>query len=294
MAHVNSADGLLFPIGRLVLGSLYEPQTTDATGGPLVVKSGVKKGQPQIKYFFAVAIPKGKESHWAETEWGAIIWQTGHSGFPQGQAKSNPNFAWKIVDGDSQAPNSKGTVPCDREGYPGNWVISFSSGFAPKLVTEEGNPLPTEQIIKNGYYVQVYGSVSANDAPLQPGVFVNHHIVAFSGFGESLISGPDPKSVGFGGALPAGASRTPVAQFTPPTPVIVQPSHMASPVSVSVPVAPAIAPYPAILTPPIAPPPAPVAPVRIMTAKANGVTYEQYIGIGWTDAQLIQHGMMQP
>jgi len=42
----------------------------------------------------------------------------------------------------------------------------------------------------------------------------------------------------------------------------------------------------------MAPPPAPVAPVRQMTAAANGVTYEAYVAAGWSDAQLVQNGMM--
>jgi len=56
--------------------------------------------------------------------------------------------------------------------------------------------------------------------------------------------------------------------------------------------------YAAAAAPP-APPPAPPAPppVRtgpILTAKANGATYEQLIAAGWTDATLIQNGLMIP
>ena len=43
---------------------------------------------------------------------------------------------------------------------------------------------------------------------------------------------------------------------------------------------------------PMAPPPAPAAPVRQMTAAANGVTYEAYVAAGWSDAQLVQNGLM--
>lgn len=35
-------------------------------------------------------------------------------------------------------------------------------------------------------------------------------------------------------------------------------------------------------------------PVRIMLPKAGGVPYDSYIAQGWTDAQLVQHGMMAP
>ena len=43
---------------------------------------------------------------------------------------------------------------------------------------------------------------------------------------------------------------------------------------------------------PMAPPPAPAAPVRQMTAAAQGIPYESYIQQGWTDAQLVQNGLM--
>jgi len=39
---------------------------------------------------------------------------------------------------------------------------------------------------------------------------------------------------------------------------------------------------------------APPPPMRRMTAAANGATYDAMIAQGWTDALLIQHGMMLP
>ena len=41
---------------------------------------------------------------------------------------------------------------------------------------------------------------------------------------------------------------------------------------------------------PVAPP---AAPVRRMTAKAGGHSYETLISGGWTDATLVQHGLME-
>src|SRR6185437_2352094 len=156
---------LLTPVGRLVMGSLYEPQTTDAEGKPLVIKSGAKAGQPQVRYFFALAISKGAESHWSETSWGSKIWNVGHASFPQGQAH-NPTFAWKIVDGDSAIPNKKGVKPIDREGYPGHWVLSFSSSFAPGIYNSDGSQQILEQDAVNlGDYIQVYGNVQGNESP---------------------------------------------------------------------------------------------------------------------------------
>lgn len=48
--------------------------------------------------------------------------------------------------------------------------------------------------------------------------------------------------------------------------------------------APVPAPVPAVSLPPV--------PVAVMTAAATG-TYEDYMGAGWTDQQLIEHGLME-
>ena len=63
------------PVGRLLMGSLYNPQTTDMEGNPLVIRSGPNAGQPKVQYFFAVGIPKGLETHWSQTPWGQLIWK---------------------------------------------------------------------------------------------------------------------------------------------------------------------------------------------------------------------------
>ena len=51
-------------------------------------------------------------------------------------------------------------------------------------------------------------------------------------------------------------------------------------------------PPPAAAPAPMASPPAPAAPVRQMTAAAQGIPYESYVAQGWTDAQLVQNGLM--
>ncbi len=35
-------------------------------------------------------------------------------------------------------------------------------------------------------------------------------------------------------------------------------------------------------------------PTKVMTPAAQGVTYDAYKAAGWTDAQLLEHGLMQP
>ena len=75
---------------------------------------------------------------------------------------------------------------------------------------------------------------------------------------------------------------------------------MAPPAAPQTPVAPAVPAQPAAAptapTPPAppAPPAAPAAPAQlIMTAAANGVTYDQYKAQGWTDEQMIAAGVAQ-
>jgi hypothetical protein len=283
---------LLTPVGRLVQGSLYEPQTTDAEGRPLTTKTGTNAGQPRVEYYFALAIEKGSEVHWSETDWGAKIYNAGLLGFPNGQTQS-PQFAWKVQDGDNTVPNRVGRRNCDREGYPHHWVLNFSSGFAPSIHTEDGmKQIPEKDAVKLGDYIQVFGSVSDNGAIQQPGVFLNHQMVAFSGHGERIVLGADPKAVGFGKApKPAGVKSTPQgAGFNPasgvPSMTLPMPTHN----TYSAPVMPPVVPYPGILTPPVPQ----ATPVRVMLPSAKGATYEQMITLGWTDELLIQHGHMQP
>lgn len=284
---------LLTPVGRLVQGSLYNGANTDAEGRPLIYKTGPNMGQPRVNYWFSVAVAKQGEQHWNQTEWGVKIWNVGQAGFPQGQANS-PHFAWKIIDGDSNIPNTQGNKPCDNEGFPGNWILKFSGSFAPSLYNENGTlPLTEPNAIQLGDYVQVYGYVEDNKSSQQPGVYLNHSMIARAGYGQRIIAGADPKSVGFGGSpLPAGASLTPIASFAPPVASAVPP--VMAPVAAPAPIAPApvaapVVPpaYPQILTPP-----APPVAAKVLTEKANGASYEQLIAVGWTDDLLVQQGMM--
>lgn len=338
------------PVGRIVMGSLYDPSTTDAEGKPLVVKTGPNAGQPRVNYFFALAIPKGAEPHWAHTPWGQQIWAVGNQAFPN--AAQSPAFAWKIEDGDSQIPNKKGRQPCDNEGWRGHWILKFSGGFAPKVYQQEGAGFVQamqKDFVKPGYFVEVAFSVEGNGSQSQPGVYLNHSMVCFRAYGQEIVFGPDVASAGFGqAALPTGASVTPppsaipmpqaapaaapgipgapagyapppVPGMTPGVPGSVPPVPGA-PVGLpqipgavpaplvpagsvptpSVPVPGAPAPIPVVPNPQFVqvPPPvpqapvAPAAPVRQMTAAAQGIPYESYIAQGWNDAMLVQNGLM--
>lgn len=220
---------ILFPVGRLVGGSLYKGESKDDKGQPLVYKTGKNAGQPRTSYSFGVAFKKGTEQHWNQTQWGQQIYQEAQK--TAASTYQGRFFAWKVTDGDSSEPNKKGNIPRDREGYPGHWVVWFSGNFAPKIFNSNGTePIFEVDAVKPGYFVQVFGNTEFNANSESPGMYLNFNLVAFSAYGPEIIlsSGPDAASVGFGGELPAGASATPVGgmatppaqqQQTPPPPV---------------------------------------------------------------------------
>lgn len=306
------------PVGRVVMGSLYKPNTQDAEGKPLVVKNGPNAGQPRTNFFFAVAIPKGGEQHWAQTAWGQLIWAAGHSAFPN--AAQSPAFAWKIEDGDSTIPNKKGKKPCDNEGWRGNWILKYSGGFSPKVYRQDGAgyvQVSEEDYIKPGYFVEVAGTVDGNGSQSQPGIYLNHSMVCFRAFGPEIVFGANVEDAGFGkSALPAGATMTPPPSAIP-MPAATQPAP--APAAIPVPASASIAPPPVPVTPnpqflqvPANPsagttaspvPAAPVVPAipaipaspsngPTMTAKAGGASYQAFQAAGWTDAALIAEGYM--
>jgi hypothetical protein len=295
MNNKNRTD-ILTPVGRIVAGDVFKANTTDAQGRPLTIKSGPNAGQPRTEYYFALAIPKTDPSYDAEVM--QKLQAAAKAGFPtmfdaNGQCV-RPDFAWKVVDGDSNIPNQNNTIPSSKEGYPGHWVLSFKGGFAPKVYSKGGESVITDpEQVKRGYYVRVYGSVAANGDMQKPGVYLNPNMVELVGYGDEINSGPDGAAV-FGGApaanLPAGASATPLAG-TP----MATPSNMPA-----APAAPAAAPMPSnvqpaqdFLNPPAAPvaptSPAPAAP-KTYNVGGQEYTAEQLKAGGWTDAQIATLG----
>lgn len=275
MAKVNFTT----PVGRIVGGNLYKGQDKDADGNPLLVKNGANKGLPRLDYYFELAVPKAGEQHWNQTAWGLEIWQVGATEFPQ--VHMTPTFAWKVTDGDSQVPNTKGKRPCDRLGFPGHWVLRLSSGFPPKIYRFKQGTRDLEQVLEQdflrpGFFAQVNLDVGGNGSQQRPGVYLNHAMVCFIGYGEEIISGPDPSEAGFGGALPPGASATPISgAFAPAAP--------------GLPPMPPGAPAPAPRPPAPAAPPATVNPT-LQPVPGAAHSIDQLRALGWTDDQIVAGG----
>lgn len=314
------------PVGRIVAGSLYKPNTTDFDGKPLVYKTGADAGKPRVQFFFGIAIPKNPgETHWAYTEWGKTIWAVGNTAFPQ--AAQRPDFAWKVEDGDSMVPNKRNKKPAEQEGYKGSWVIKFTSSFAPMIYKQEGSSswvqLTEPDAVKAGYFVQVAFTVDGNGQQANPGVYLNPSMICFRAYGPEISFGPNVEDAGFGAApLPAGASLTPPpASMLPAAPPAAHGLPAASggyPAPPSPPAAPPVPVYPnpafTQVPPPNpsyagnaagpstpagipAPPPSAIQAIaspssRRMTPAAGNVSYEAYVAAGWSDAQLIANGLM--
>lgn len=308
---MSTAEKFLTPVGRLVQGDLFEAQTKDAQGNLRVVKKGPNMGQPNPQYFIAVAFAKNDP---AWPAFFAILDRVARAGFPNlfpnpQQGCVHPGFAWKVVDGDGV--DSSGKPNSAKEGFAGHWVVRFASSYAPRCF-HKGQYAPHEQItdpklIRRGFYVRVAGSVAGNGEAQKPGLYVNLDMVELSGYGPEIVSGPDAAEA-FGGTaaqLPPGASPTPMATPTP-GPGMTAPPMTAAPGAGPGMVAPPMTGAPAVgpgvaapgvgVAPPVTPNTAymtpPPQPARQMTAAANGMTYEQAIGLGWTDDLLRQHGMM--
>jgi hypothetical protein len=94
-------------------------------------------------------------------------------------------------------------------------------------------------------------------------------------------AGPDAAAA-FGGQAAVATPPVATAPVVTPSPAPVQPAVTYQ--------TPGVVPAPNFLAPPVAPVPA--GPVHTMLPAANGATYEAMIAAGWSDALLVQHGMM--
>lgn len=309
------------PTGRIVQGDPWEGNVKNQDGTPRVVKAGPNIGKPSPQWFIAVAFAKTDPAwpafHQIFKNEAATAWPTI---FPQG-----PNgppamaFSMKIVDGDDQTGTLDPTTgrinrPCDKEGFPGHWVVKFSSGFAPKVYEEvpagSGSFLEVtdKNRLKRGYYVRVAGGTQSNDNPQKPGLYVNLNMIQIVAQGVEIVSGPDAASA-FGGAgpaaLPVGATplQPAVGGFTPPAPAAAlaptpAPAYPVAPVATPAPPSNPAAPYAGYMqAPPAAPAapapaPAPTGPMLTPAGQAAfpGGSYEGFLAAGWTDAALRQAG----
>ena len=271
-------EEFITPVGRLVMGDCFTGSDTDADGNPRVVKTGPNAGKPWVQFMIGLAIQK-TDPGWPEFEQKLLT--IAKSSFPGNQAANgpitNPHFAYKVIDGDSDQPNKNGVAPSSKEGYPGCWVVKFTSGYAPTVVSKGGQSIIFDtKAVKRGYYVRVIGRITSNKSQQSPGVHINMSVIELIGYGEEIQTGPDYKAMVAAApapTLPAGVSSVPLAPSE--APIVTQATGFSTP-----PPAPPVAPP--------APPVAPVAPAAESKYPYNGVEYTagQLASFGWTPEQI--------
>ena len=201
---------ILTPVGRIVSGHpMVATIVTDDQNKPKMGADGIT---PRTEVYFGLAIAKGAEQQWAQTEWGQKIYAEAVAGWPAGEHGA-PTFAWKIIDGDSAIPNKKGKTPNSRDGWPGHWVLQLSTGIDVKCY-HAGRYSPEQQIknkaeLKAGDYVRVQINCKANAPSPSPGVYLNPQLVELTRAGIEIQTGTGPAAsdafAGAAGTLPAGA-----------------------------------------------------------------------------------------
>jgi hypothetical protein len=262
-------------------------------------------GLQRTEAFVGLAIPKGPEQDWKQTPWGALISQAAAAGYTNGEVMA-PTFSWKVTDGDSVVPNKKGKKPCEREGFPGHWVLGCATGL-PIRCHHTGMYDPTQQIqdpkeIKRGDYCRIAIVAKANgssaDPSQNPGVYLNPKMfdLVRAGVAIATDSGPSAADV-FGGTaaqLPAGAmvdagvAAVAGAQNfnTPPLNPAVQTTQTPPPLNPAA----QIQPHPQFLNPGGAVQPLQMSPQAI----AQGITYESLVALGLDNAAMIAQGYALP
>lgn len=185
------------PVGRLVQGDPFKGNWEGFQGR----KNIDNDGNPFQEWYIGVAFQKADP---AVQQMIQAIQQCAAASFPNGEHQ-RPDFSWKIVDGDTQP---------EKEGFAGNFVISFKSRFAPQVFRKGGRDLAAEDEVKRGHFIRVAYSVKGNgQTGDKAGMFINLHMVEHIAFGEEIKSGPGGALFAQAeiGALPPGASTVPPA-----------------------------------------------------------------------------------
>ncbi|GAH16243.1 unnamed protein product, partial [marine sediment metagenome] len=159
------SNNIITPVGRIVQGDAFKPNTTNQLGQPLVDKHG----QPRVDFFMALAVEKNNPD-WPDFK--AELDQVAAAAWPGGQSLA-PNFSFKIADGDGFDDHGKPNNA--KEGFAGCWVLKASNGFAPQRVTTGGVSVINEGtgMLKRGDFARFVVTSSGNNNPQKPGIYIN-------------------------------------------------------------------------------------------------------------------------
>lgn len=259
-----TVENLRFPVGRIVAGNpaKFEDRVDFYTKKPVL-----KDGMPVKQCWFNVAIPKDKfmAEVWPRLAQEAATVNPAATQIHPDQYE-NQRFAFKVINGDSPACPQGSNVPYNkREGFPGNYIIRFSSSaFAPGIFKYENGAYRklTENEIKCGDFVVVNANITAHREK-DGGIYWNPNGIELVGYGTEISgSGAADPTAMFGGQtyqLPPGASATPLSSApvgaTMPT-MPAAPAPVAQPTMPTMPTMPAAPSMPSMPTMPTMPAPA--------------------------------------
>lgn len=194
--------------GRIVWGHPLKPQDKTDDNGVKVLDS---TGAPVKQWSFGVAFPKAE---FEQQIWPVLFAETS-KGYPNGVP---PKYSYKYKDGDDPNPvwaNGK-QLPAynTREGYPGHYVLTFSTEFqAPGCYIYQNGAyvqIGADQI-KTGDWVQV-GASTKWHAGQSPGLYVNPLTVLLCWEGDPLGGSYTADPTKTFGAAPQMAAPPPGAR----------------------------------------------------------------------------------
>lgn len=284
---------LVIDNARLVQGHPLESQQRKKEGAPVFREDNT----PSMEVYFAIAVAKGAEVQqapqlghqpqdaWKGTVWGAQIVERAAVDWPTGEYLNPIGFAWKIEDGDSQFPNQNGKKNCDREGFPGHWIIKGTTGLGIK-VWDGTNPVGAmrEIIDKNELKCGDYGSaafqVKGNSPAKSKGMYINPTAFMFTRAGAQIIS-----SAGTDSATLFGRATAPAMTAAPN----VQSANVAQGMPAPATGGAAIAPVNAAIAPATAPAPmAMAAASSVPPAAVPAVApHNDFLNVGGAAAQSV-------
>lgn len=217
----------------------------------------------------------------------STIWQAQETAklnqWPSGNVPANADFCFSDYD-----TKFRGKDYYDSR-FSGYWALSFSAKAEdrPVIVDHNRQQVIDPSTVFAGQIVYVHVGISAyakgtgGVGSWINGVMTTPEICQFG----RLDGRPSVDQMFQNVGAPVGAPAAAPMAAPAAAPAYAPPAAPAAPMA-----APAVAPAYA----PPAPPAAPAAPVRQMTAAANGVTYEAYKAAGWSDEALVSNGLMLP
>ena len=193
---------------RLVSGHPMERRpVTDKNDQPMIDLDG----KPKTSAYIGLAIQKKGEKHWSQTPWGQQIYALAKEAFPKGEY-NHPSFSWKVVDGDSTEVNKKGNKNCDREGYPGHWIIHGTTQLQIRCYHrgkyDAIDQIQNKEEIKRGDYVRAIIIMNDNKPSETPGIYMNPSLIELHSKGVEIEGQQMSAAAAFGdnqGEMPSNA-----------------------------------------------------------------------------------------